>query len=91
MSTFTVELELPAGLRTLGMTDADIRREAPTLLILKKFRDGAISTGKAAELLGLSRFQFMDLLAKEQIPLINYSKEELEQEMKTIRELTAKP
>jgi predicted HTH domain antitoxin len=90
VSTFTVEVKLPEGLRALGVTDVDVQRQTPTLIVLQKFREGAVSTGKAAELLGISRFEFMDLLGKEQIPLINYSKEELEEEMKLVREIAAK-
>jgi predicted HTH domain antitoxin len=90
VNTFTVQVELPEALRDLGVTDADVQREAPTLIVLKRFREGAISTGKAAELLGMSRLAFIEALAKEQVPVINYSKEEFEEEMKLVRELAAK-
>ena len=58
MGTFTVEI--PAALRELGYSDEEVRREIPVLLVLKPFRQGAISSGKAASLLGLSRRNFLD-------------------------------
>jgi predicted HTH domain antitoxin len=80
MSTFTVEVEIPAGLRDLGFGDEEIRREVPLLLVLKRFRQGAVSSGKAARILGLSRRDFLDLLARERIPVFDPTNEQLADE-----------
>jgi predicted HTH domain antitoxin len=42
-------------------------------LVLKRFRQGLISSGKAANILGWSRRDFLDLLAAEGIPLYDPS------------------
>ena len=84
MSTFTVEVEMPEELRELGYSDAEIQHEIPVLLVLKRFRGGGISSGKAARILGLSRRDFLDLLAKEGIPLYEPTNEQLGDEFKTV-------
>src|SRR5437867_3417526 len=48
--------------------------------ILRLFEEGRVSTGCAAKMLGLTRYQFVDLLAKHRVPLFDYSQEELDQE-----------
>ena len=51
MSTFTVEVKIPDALRELGYSAEEICREVPALLVIKRFREGQISSGKAAEIL----------------------------------------
>lgn len=87
MNMFTVELQVPEALRELGFSAEEICREVPTLLVLKRFRQGAIGSGKAAAILGISRRDFLDLLAREGIPLYDPSDEEFASELKTIQEL----
>jgi predicted HTH domain antitoxin len=89
MSTFTIEVQFPSALRDLGCSDEEIRREVPMLLVLKRFREGALSSGKAASLLGLSRREFLELLAREGVPLYDPSDQELADEWKTISNLGA--
>jgi predicted HTH domain antitoxin len=53
--------------------------EARRLLRIKEAE--RISLDKAAELAGYSKRVFMELLAKEGIPVINYAPEELDREL----------
>jgi predicted HTH domain antitoxin len=85
MNTFTVEVKVPEGLRELGFSEEEICREVPVLLVLKRFRQGAISSSKAASILGVSRRDFLDLLAREGIPLYDPTDEELANELKTVQ------
>lgn len=89
MGTVTVQVQVPEALRELGYSDEEIRRDVPVLLVLKRFRQGALSSGKAASLLGLSRRDFLDLLAREGIPVYDPTDQELEDECKTVRGLGA--
>src|SRR5207249_3111175 len=81
MSTFTMQLQIPEALRELGYSDEDIRRDVPVLLVLKRFRAGAISSGKAADILGITRRDFLDVLAKEGVPIYDPSDDELADEL----------
>jgi predicted HTH domain antitoxin len=87
MNTFTLEMELPEALRELGFSDEEIRREIPMLLVLKRFRQGAISSGKAARILGISRREFLERLAGEGIPVYDPTAEELAGELNRARRL----
>lgn len=87
MSTFTVQVRIPEALREIGYSNEEIVREVPLLLVLKKFRQGAISSGKAARILGLTRREFLDLLAREGIPVYSPTDEEFGDEQKTIQRL----
>ena len=92
MSTFTLELQLPEALRELGFGDEEICREVPVLLVMKRFREGAISSGKAARILRISRREFLDRLAREGISVYDPTDKELTQEMETVRSLpTVRP
>ena len=48
-------------------------------------RRGVISGGKAAELLGVSRWNLPDMLARHDVDTIDYSKDELDREAEAFR------
>lgn len=81
MRTFSLEVTIPEGLREIGYSNEEICREAPRLLVLKRFRERAISSGKAAQILNISRRDFLDLLAREGIPVYDPTPEELAQDL----------
>src|SRR5437870_4341421 len=85
MSTFTLEVQLPEGLRELGFGDEEICREVPILLVMKRFREGMISSGRAARILGMSRREFLDRLAHEGFPIYDPTDAELAQELQTVQ------
>jgi predicted HTH domain antitoxin len=85
MSTFTLEVQVPDALRETGMTPEEMKQEVPFLLVIKSFREHNISAGKAAEILGITYRAFLDLLAKEGIPLYDPTEQEFEEEMRTVR------
>jgi predicted HTH domain antitoxin len=58
--------------------------------VLRLFEQGKVSNGYAAKMLGLSRYQFIDLLAKHRVPLFNYAQEELDREFQAAAELNRK-
>ena len=55
--------------------------EARLLLSIKLYEDERISLGKAAEIAGYSKRAFMDVLSNKDIPVINISPEDLDQEL----------
>jgi predicted HTH domain antitoxin len=83
MSTFTIEVKIPDSLRELGYSDEEICREVPTLLVLKRYREGLVSSGKDGRILGLSRRHFLDLHAKERLPIYGPSDADLATEFET--------
>jgi predicted HTH domain antitoxin len=48
---------------------------------LKMFELGKISSGKAAELAGMSRIEFFEVCGRYQVSIFNYSSDEIEAEL----------
>lgn len=53
---------------------------------LKMFELGKLSSGKAAELAGVSRVEFFDLCGRYQVPIIQYDAEELKSELEFLNQ-----
>ena len=62
---------------TLALPDAITESEARLLLAIKLFEVGRLSCGKAAEVAGVSKRSFMEILGQHRIPVFNSSAEEL--------------
>jgi predicted HTH domain antitoxin len=91
MSQITVQVQVSDSFRELGYSDEELRQEVPVLLVLKRFRQGLISSGKAARILSWSRRDFLDLLSREGIPLFDPSDEELAKEWQTAQRFGVGP
>jgi predicted HTH domain antitoxin len=50
--------------------------------VLELVRNGKLSSGKASEILGMTRWDFMELMSDYDIPMVNFSPEELESQAK---------
>jgi predicted HTH domain antitoxin len=48
---------------------------------LKMFELGKLSSGKAAQLAGISRVEFFEMCGRYQVSIVNYSADELEAEL----------
>jgi predicted HTH domain antitoxin len=68
----TLELELPSNLS---------KDEAQVLLAVKLYETGRLSLGQAARLAGFSKRAFIEVLGKHRVAVIDYSPDELRQEL----------
>jgi predicted HTH domain antitoxin len=78
----TVALDLPRDL--LGALDiprSQLETRLRELIALELFREGRISSGKGAELLGVSKLEFVRLLAQNQVAYFTEAPEELKAEI----------
>lgn len=57
--------------------------------MLSLFAEGHISSGKAARLLSMTRLEFLGLLRTRGIAYVNYTAEELADELAAVQELGA--
>ncbi|MEQ9438531.1 MAG: UPF0175 family protein [Cyclobacteriaceae bacterium] len=73
----TVTIKVPASLQ---MTSFDIEM----LVATKLFEDGKLSSGQAAEMVGLSKKTFIELLGKYGVSVFGYDFEELESDLKNV-------
>lgn len=84
-------IELSEALyRTLsahGYSKERIAAESRKLLALKCFRDKVLSLGKAAELAGLSRWDFIEYLSESGVPIVDHKDEVLAQEARAAKKI----
>ncbi len=84
----TIQLELEDDLVALmGRADQSIPTAAKELIVLELYRRGTISGGKAAEVLGMRKIDFIQHSGKLGIPYFNMTPEELDDEVKRLREM----
>lgn len=86
MSTITIECPNHV-LQALEETPKAFAREARVLLAAKLYEIGRLSSGRAAELAGMGRVQFLDVLKTYQVPVINLPPEEIEKDIQSARDL----
>lgn len=72
MGVVNLKVELPSSL------SGD---EAKTFLAIKLYEVGKVSLGQAAKIAGHSKRSFMEILGHYQVPVFNYSPEDLQQEI----------
>lgn len=64
-------------------------REAKMLLASRLYEKGKLSLGQAADLVGLSKRAFMELLGDYDVPVINYSPSELDDDIADARKYSS--
>ena len=80
--TKVMTLEYPEDLElAVQTTPEEFEAQVRLMAALKMFELGKLSSGKAAELAGLSRVEFFEACGRYRVSLFNYSPEELEGEM----------
>ncbi len=77
----TITIEYPETiLSALHLSQEDFAAEFRMLAAVKLFELGRISSGRAAELAGIPRVIFLHRLADYGVPIIDLTREELEQD-----------
>lgn len=89
--TIVLETEVPEDiyltLRARGLFRETLAEQSRRLLALRYYRDRILSLGKAARLADMTRWEFIDFLAENDVPVIDLSDEELEAEVAAVDEL----
>ncbi|MGB8643783.1 MAG: UPF0175 family protein [Anaerolineae bacterium] len=84
METFKVQVELPRDLLlALNISTEEAERKTREWVAFELFREGQISAGKSAEILGITKGQFISLLAQRGIPYLDLTAEELKHDLDT--------
>jgi predicted HTH domain antitoxin len=88
MTVKSITLELPEELvASLGTLD-EIAGRARKALVLDLLRDARITQGQAAQLLGVTRHDILDLMALHRIPSGPLTAEEMQQDIENARRFT---
>ena len=82
MGMKTLEIPYPEDLpEAMGESPEAFEQEIIFLVAAKLYELGRISSGRAADLAGMSRVEFMEQLGRYRISIFNYPLEELEREI----------
>lgn len=83
MSTETISFEVPQDLlASLKVGTVELGQNIRLLAAIAYFQDRKLSLGKAAELAGINRLAFMDILAERGIVVFDYDESMLADELK---------
>jgi predicted HTH domain antitoxin len=78
----TIEVTLPEDVLTaLRKSPGELARDVRVAAAAQWYAEGLVSQGKAAELAGLSRPEFLDELGRRKVPVIQMTVEELRAEL----------
>ncbi|MCE4600978.1 MAG: UPF0175 family protein [Desulfurococcales archaeon] len=81
-----VVIEVPEGLR---IPPGELEERLRIELALRLYEKGIASLGQARRIAGLSKWDFLELLAREGIPL-HYGEEELKEDLEVAKKLAEK-
>ena len=95
MDSEGLKIKYPIGFEhAVHMTKEEMEQHILLMAALKMFELGKVSSGKAAELAGMSKVDFLETCGRYRVSIFNYPPEELEEEIKkdleTARELSGK-
>ena len=79
MSTISIDLEEDV-VALLRQSNQPVERAARELIVLELYRRGAISSGKAAQLLSMSRVEFTQYASRLGIPYYTMTEDEWKNE-----------
>jgi predicted HTH domain antitoxin len=83
MKTEELKIKYPSGFEhAVHMTKEEMEHQLRLMAALKMFELGKISSGKAAELAGMSRVEFFEACGRYRVSIFNYPPEEAEKEIK---------
>ena len=76
----SISIELPDEIVEL-FGEAELEASLKQWTLLELVRTGKLSSGKASEILGMTRWEFMELMSSHDIPIANFSAEEIERQL----------
>jgi predicted HTH domain antitoxin len=83
MKTEELKIKYPSGFEhAVHMTKEEIEQHIRLMAALKMFELGKISSGKASELAGMSRTEFLEACDRYRVSIFNYPDDEAETEIK---------
>jgi len=84
----TVSFEISTDLlASLNMGVSTLGQQIRLIAAISYFREKKLSLGKAAQLAGVNRLLFMDMLAERGLIIFDYDETELEAELEGVKQL----
>jgi predicted HTH domain antitoxin len=86
MNTQTISIDFPSDiLLALNETEAELKLRIKTSLAMRLYKLQKLTIGKAAQLSGLSRFEFETLLSENEIPISNLTIDDVMDDCKKLK------
>jgi predicted HTH domain antitoxin len=86
MNTQSITIDFPSDiLLALNETEEELKERIKTSLAMRLYRLQKLTIGKAAQLSGLSRFEFETMLSENGIPISNLTISDVEGDMKKLK------
>ena len=85
----TFSIRVPNSLLQYGFTQEKVQRRVLEWMVLSLYQEEKISSGKAAQLLGINRLEFIDLLQEKGFAYIDYSESDLIKEFAAVETLAS--
>lgn len=77
------KVKYPSGFEdAVHLTRSELEQQVLLMAALKMFELGKVSSGKAAELAGMSRVEFLEACGRYRVSIFNYPDEEVEAELR---------
>lgn len=86
MKTLSVSLDFAVDV-PFEIKDEEVQKTLKKLFVLHLFKTGRISSGKAAEMLGITKYEMLEIIYSEGIPYFDYDEGEIRKEFEALREL----
>jgi predicted HTH domain antitoxin len=90
MADLSFQVNLPSSLSQYGFNQRKVQQQFLEWVVITLFTGGQVSSGKAARLLNLTRVEFLDLLRARGFAYVDYSPEEMADELKSVLTLKIK-
>lgn len=82
MDSEELKIRFPTGFEeAVHVTKGELEQQILLMAGLKMFELGKLSSGKAAELAGMSRVEFFEACGKYHVSIFNYSQQQVENEI----------
>ncbi len=95
MKTEELKIKYPSGFEhSVHMTKEEMEQHIRLMAALKMFELGKVSSGKAAELAGISRVEFFEVCGRYRVSIFNYppeeAKKELHKDLEAVRKINSR-
>lgn len=95
MKTEELKIKYPSGFEhSVHMTKEEMEQHIRLMAALKMFELGKVSSGKAAELAGISRVEFFEVCGRYRVSIFNYppeeAKKELPKDLEAVRKINSR-
>ncbi|MCA9869192.1 MAG: UPF0175 family protein [Anaerolineae bacterium] len=88
MDTISVQINVPRDVfGAMDVPEVEIGQRLQELVALELVREGRISTGKGAEMLGISKWAFVQRMARHGIEYFSESPEEMSEQLGAVQRL----